>query len=197
MKIWKDSGFWILLLVNVSLLIRYLFFALPVEAVIIGYWTQSVILGMFHAARIFLYPVDKINEPRSNDVKRKGKVFTGVFFIIHYYGFHLAYLFIIVVSFSSAHMFKGWIFTAFSFLLSGFLEFRTDIRNDRKNPRFSVNALMFIPYIRIIPMHLFMAGPKWLNWTNEMMFLVLKSIADVLFYRLITYPKIKDKKKPV
>jgi hypothetical protein len=38
----------------------------------------------------------------------------------------------------------------------------------------------FMPYLRIVPMHLALLGIKFFDWSDATVFLVLKMVADVL-----------------
>jgi len=186
MKTYRDSGFWILLLVNLGLLIRFLFFNMPIESVMMAYWIQSVIIGLFNTARILLYPTQNITSPPEISLRKKSRNFTGVFFFFHFMGFHLAYLFLLVVTVGSPNMFHGFWLTVGGFLFAGLVEFINDRKADKgTNPPFSVGGLMFMPYLRIIPMHLFIAGPHWLGWSHGAMFLALKIPVDILLYLIM------------
>lgn len=179
----KDYSLWILLAANIALLVRHFFFHLPLESVVLGYWTQSVILGFFHVVRIAKYPVSAdLSAPKPS------KTFSVLFFLFHYNAFHLVYFFMIAVSFPGGHLFNGWGFTFLSFLIAGFAEFKNNVEQDRIKPKFGLDWLFFVPYIRIVPMHLFVFGPRLFGISYLSTFLVLKVAVDMVFY-LVVSPK--------
>ena len=57
-------------------------------------------------------------------------------------------------------------------------------------------AMFFIPYLRIIPMHLSILLPVIIHIGNMGIFLVLKAIADVVMY-LVTKPPGNSKEQGV
>ncbi len=60
------------------------------------------------------------------------------------------------------------------------------IRNKRLQQSILINygQLFFMPYLRIIPMHLMILAPAFLGWQASTVFLVLKMLADAGMYLL-------------
>ena len=122
--------------------------------------------------------------PVKNTTKTKGCA--ASFFAVHYGLFHLAYgVFLLVFTKLKIDFHFVWIGLA-AFSLNLIIEF---IRHKQWQSVNAVNLgkMFFLPYLRIIPMHLMILGPAFLNWKASTIFLVLKTAADVIMY-LLTSP---------
>lgn len=146
---------------------------------------QSVVLGIFHVYRLWVYPA-------LNGSWLKRSRFSAIaFFLFHYMGFHLGYLFLLVVTIKSPAMFSGWDVSLVAFLFAGFFELRNNLHRDKTNHRNYADTLFVLPYIRVIPMQLFVVGPNLLGISHIGAFLLLKVLADVIFY--FATPSVKRK----
>jgi len=56
-----------------------------------------------------------------------------------------------------------------------------------KTQQVNVGLLFFLPYVRIIPMHLMILLPKFFGITPTLLFLVLKMGADLLTFRIYNF----------
>ena len=50
--------------------------------------------------------------------------------------------------------------------------------------KFNIGTIFFLPYLRVIPMHLMIMGSVFLSVQPSVIFLVLKTIADILSFML-------------
>jgi hypothetical protein len=57
---------------------------------------------------------------------------------------------------------------------------------DYKNHPPNLDTMFFLPYLRIVPMHLMILLPAFLGWQPSLVFLVLKAIFDVLGHLITT-----------
>jgi hypothetical protein len=149
------------------------------------YWIQSVMIGLFNALDLFLIKnPDKSMATESNpmDGSLSSRGCSALFFLVHYGGFHLAYAIFLLV------YVKGIIIA--NVLLFGFglllveLTFAFIKRRawEKKQTILSISSIFFMPYLRIIPMHLMILLPVFLGWNNVIVFLWLKMFTDVLMY---------------
>ena len=108
---------------------------------------------------------------------------TSVFFLFHYQFFHLVYAIFILVKVGVKVDFSFILITIAAMLLELSVSF---IRNKRLQQNIQINygQLFFMPYLRIIPMHLMILGPAFLGWQASTIFLVLKMLADIGMYLL-------------
>jgi hypothetical protein len=148
------------------------------------YWLQSVIIGMFSYRRMrglhrFSTEGYRINgralEPTESTQRQ-----TAGFFALHYGFFHLVYAIFLTQQKMPA---QDWVWVAvagIAFFLNhrdSYLRFREADRQGEPN----IGALMFLPYLRILPMHLmiifgigFMGGGPF----AVLLFAMLKTAAD-------------------
>lgn len=180
----------------------------PMALLLWPYWCQSLIIGWFARKRIlalqrfstegFLIN-DQAVEPTPETQRR-----TASFFALHYGFFHLGYLAFLVAGQSGARMTSGdgtqvspssfaglqgfdvllILALAISFWLSHRASHREHVAADlRRTP--NIGSLMFIPYLRIVPMHLTIIlgvtlGDEW----GRLLFGSLKTAADVLMHKI-------------
>jgi hypothetical protein len=130
----------------------------PLGVLLWPYWVQSVIIGVFNYRRIMAlrefstegFRINRRSVPPNEQTKRT----TARFFALHYGLFHAAYvLFLALLSRISA---LDWLWVGAAsivFLLNhwqSFARFREADRQGRPN----IGTLMFLPYLRVVPMHL-------------------------------------------
>lgn len=165
------------------------------------YWAQSVIIGIFNFCRI-LKLRDFSTEGFTSNGKRvpetpKGKRSTAFFFALHYGLFHFGYLVFLLVIFSGGDRDFGyesswdggeaegfWIGSAvLGFLVGHWFSFRQNVAADLRG-RPNIGTMMFLPYARIIPMHLTIIFGSMLatNRIAVLLFSVLKTGADYLMH---------------
>ena len=157
------------------------------------YWIQSIIIGFFNFVE--LYSIKNYDagtlQLNSVPVTTKNKGCLPWFFMFHYGFFHFVYAIFLMVGFGISSVDKTFLLigvSAFLFeALSGFL------RRKALSGEVPVNlgALFFLPYLRIIPMHLMILGPAFLGWEPSVIFLILKTLADMLSFMF--YQRMWDK----
>lgn len=155
---------------------------------LIVYWFQTVIIGFFNFFRIlalknFSTENFKINN-RPVEPTQSTKFFTAVFFAFHYGFFHFAYLVFIFSSLltTRANIDGIYIFSGVVvFGINHFFSFRHNKKIDEQKKQ-NIGSLMFIPYIRIIPMHIIIIFGTILGAGSLLIFLILKTIADMAMH---------------
>lgn len=133
------------------------------------YWAQSVIIGFFHFFRILMLRSFSTEGFTSNGSRvpetRKGKISTAIFFAIHYGFFHLVYA-VFLVGFASSDKSAEpasleaeqsgiiwFLLSVLGFFLGHGYSFYQNVRADLERKP-NLGTMMFLPYARIVPMHL-------------------------------------------
>lgn len=187
----RDPSFWTLLTINLAILAYYLYHGTGFKTLVWIYWFQSVIIGVFNFMNLVTIHNIKpgsisINDkPVTKDGEARGCL--APFFAVHYGVFHLAYLIFIFTITDMKEPFDFLLFeisvgALFLDQLWNFIRAKLWERTHQTNP----STLFFLPYLRIVPMHLTILLPGFLKGFSHLaIFLVLKTLADMLMY-LIT-----------
>lgn len=176
-KYLSDPGIWMLLLMNSFVLYYYTTHPTIIHTIIALFWLQSVIIGIFNALDIFTLTntVPGSFEINNTDGNRPGCA--GSFFLVHYGFFHLMYLLFLVPSVVDLRQ-LDWSFLRIAFWLliaCSITEFiRDKIRN--KHEAVNIGMMFFMPYARIIPMHLIILVPSFLWYRHLYYFWCLKPL---------------------
>ncbi|MEM7602519.1 MAG: DUF6498-containing protein [Verrucomicrobiota bacterium] len=174
------------------------------------YWAQSVIIGFFHFFRILCLKKFCTEGFTSNGqpvpANTKGKRSTALFFAAHYSFFHFGYL-MFILAMGDSHddapaptdeesKWEGlWMLLSIvGFVLGHGYSFYQNVKADLSNKP-NLGTMMFLPYARIIPMHLtiFAGNIFESNRIAVLIFSVLKTGADHLMH--IVEHKVLQKKK--
>lgn len=213
-KFW-DKSTKILIISNIITIIFALLEGWDLNNVLWIYWFQSLIIGYFNYKRILKLENFTTENLRMNDQPvsptENSKKQIANFFLMHYGLFHLGYLLFLMSNFSFS--FKGS-YLGFSFIIAilSFVasiitfyfnhktSFEFNYQEDLKS-KINIGTLMFIPYARIIPMHLIIIFAGNLASSNInisvngvmfpifstftiLFFLSLKTIADVIMHKV-------------
>lgn len=174
-----DTGLWANLAMNLYLVYEYVKTPAIIDTVIVVFYVQSVLIGVFNALDIFT-----VTHAAKKERKSMSKGCMGLFFMFHYGMFHLVYLFFLPSVINIKNI--DWHFALLAFYLvltSCFITFIQDKWRNRTEA-INVDALFFMPYARVVPMHLVILVPKFLNISAPLLFLLLKTLADVVSYRV-------------
>ncbi|MFH1506696.1 MAG: DUF6498-containing protein [archaeon] len=206
---WAESSLWSLLAANAITIVLAVVYEWSIWTVMMIYWWQSIIIGFFHFLRLlklknpYIGPGSKaykyqqgkgfvpVSDAKKNSLVTGMKVFTAVFFLMHYGGFHLGYLFFLTIF---SYIKGGGIFSGDTvaialavaiFFINHLFSFRKNLERDAKKTQ-SIGKMMFLPYARIIPMHLTIIFAFFFldSIAGLVFFLVLKTIADVIMHRI-------------
>jgi hypothetical protein len=196
-KLISDPSFLALLGVNVYSMYYYFNHPEIFTTLIWLYWAQSVMLGLFNFLDLLTIGNKGVN-PLTNSSGEKvnwGTAGLAFFFFFHYGFFHLVY-FIFLFSLKKSGPFNYEFFKIFLLLFLGsqIINFVQHKIQNRKIPP-DIGKKFFLPYLRILPMHLCILIPAFLGWGNLQIFVILKVVADLLAY-IITSPRYTKKEKP-
>jgi Family of unknown function (DUF6498) len=170
-----------LLGVNLGVIVFALVDDWSLPTILASYLVQSIIIGLFQAKKMSDLTVFSTDGFLINDHPVKPTVATRrevvVFFLVHYGAFHAAYAAFIL----SAGR-PNWLDVAISgtaFFANHLYSYVVNrIHPAKRVP--NIGTMMFFPYIRIVPMHVFIvfgaltAGPRF----ALVIFLLLKTLAD-------------------
>jgi hypothetical protein len=171
----------------------------PLIEVMWIYWAQSVTIGIFNFIRIWRLKEFSTEGLTMNDrtvePTEKSKKDVALFFAMHYGLFNAAYLIFLIQISRGAEIenMNTGVFTAgapasvmvilgmsLMFFFNHLYSFLYNKDNYRGIP--NIGTMMFFPYARIIPMHLsFIIGASFTQGAI-ILFLLLKTIADVIMH---------------
>ncbi len=154
------------------------------------YWWQNVIIGFLNWRRIV-----NLKEFSSSGLKIDGRLVENTpktrkevawFFLAHYGLFHLAYL-IFILGINDEKSPEGVMHTAIGlsiFLVNHVFSHYYNRKQDSSG-KTNIGAIMFFPYLRVVPMHLVIIAGAWLTQESIwalFIFLLLKSVVDLIMH---------------
>ena len=148
-----------LLLANAATLAAALAFDWGVGWLLWPYWLQSVVIGWYARRRMLALQRFSTEGFTSNGQRvpedDRGKRSTANFFALHYGFFHLGYLVFLAAEHRPGAPWDWLLLLACgaSFVLSQRQTYREQHAADLRG-RPNLGALMFTPYLRVVPMHL-------------------------------------------
>lgn len=172
------------------------------------YWIQSVVIGVYAYQRIQARSVIDTAEIRINgrpiEDPDEARRWLATFFALHYGLFHLVYLIFLgvytlfalfapVFGREAATVFSGLghvhpfdplfvLALGASFAYGQHLAYRAE-RSDPRHGPVRAGTLMMLPYLRILPMHVLIIGGMLFGASAVTVFVVLKTVADLLTAR--------------
>lgn len=183
----SDTSFLSLLFSNILVIILAIIQRWEVSTVLWVYWIQSIIIGFFQFLRILSLKNFSTQKFEINNKPvlptTQTKIFTAFFFLFHYGFFHFIYAIFLFNLFTSNQPFD---FTYLSiggliFFLNHFFSYRQNKIIDEQKIQ-NLGTLMFTPYTRIIPMHLIIIFGAILGQSVLIVFLLLKTLADLIMH---------------
>lgn len=182
-----------LVITNLIAMAMALIFKWPLGLLLWPYWIQSVVVGYFSRKRMlalghFSTQGFMINNrpAEANEATQKS---TANFFAVHYGFFHLGYLVFIATRASDLDRWD-WLGVAtagIAFAWTHRYSYQQNIEADATGTP-NIGTLMFLPYLRIVPMHLtILAGGVFagsFSAPSIIVFSLLKTAADVGMHRV-------------
>ncbi len=159
------------------------------------YWFQSITIGLFNFLDLLTIKNYEAGSFTMNDqpATDANKGCTAWFFLLHYGGFHLGYAIFLLVGFGIRSVNKMvFLLGIASFFLEAIINFIRQKQMER-SIAFNIGTLFFLPYLRIVPMHLMILLPAFLGWKPSLLFLILKMGADIISFAV--YHKLNNKNK--
>jgi len=189
---WFDNSLRALIVSNVVTIIIAVVEDWSLSVVLLIYWTQSVIIGIFHIRRMlnlgeFTTSGLKMNG-RPVEATPKSKKQIAAFFALHYGFFHLVYLVFVLTAVSSDDGLSslGWlglIGGSSVFAVNHFFSYIHNRDLDRTGKP-NLGTMLFLPYARIVPMHLIIVMGAAFGGSRValVVFLSLKTLADAVMH---------------
>lgn len=183
-----DSSVLSLFLSNLLVIILAIVQSWETATVLWVYWMQSVIIGLFQFFRIL--SLKKFSTEKFTINNRpvlpspQTKIFTAFFFAFHYGFFHFIYAIFLFNFFTNQPLDFLYLFTGgFIFFLNHLFSFYHNRIVDQQKVQ-NIGQLMFSPYIRIVPMHLIVVFGAILGQSTLVIFLILKTLADLIMHNI-------------
>lgn len=181
---------WPLLVVNLFTIIAAVYQGWDFNTLIWIYFIQSLIIGFFQFLKIWTvknYRFDNINfQVNGKKVKPYAQMNKAVagFFVIHYGGFHAAYLLWLIQEVPLQNS-KAIIYMGSLYFVNHLISFGKNFFYDSHRKK-DLGFLMFFPYARIFPMHIFIVLGLSISGGifSLIFFLVLKTFADIIMHAL-------------
>lgn len=180
-----------LVIANAVTLVMALVFQWPLSLLLWPYWIQSVVIGFFSGRRMLALQRFSTKDVLVNDQPVEPTEATKhsavLFFTLHYGFFHLGYAFFIATRADELGRWD-WIgigVAALSFVWNHRFSYRQNIEADSAGTP-NIGTLMFLPYLRVVPMHLtILAGGVLTGGFSVLavvVFCLLKTGADVAMH---------------
>ena len=211
-KILLDPSFWILFIVNVLVVVRYLQNPGIFTTLVWLYWSQNVLYGLFNFADIVTSKnvnvkdgvaaikgsqkevgttADPTPKPFKTDKQIASDMAWGFLYIFGFFHFIIA---IFLFSMKKTGPFdwgfyKEYLAIFFVSQIAVFIQHKFKNRDKAAD----VTLMSVLPYLRVVPVHLCILIPAFLPVSNLIVFLVLKVIADMItFVQTANYYKKED-----
>lgn len=183
-----DRSLWVLVAANVIALGLALYDGWRTVDLMAAYWAQSVIIGIANFFRIrgldrFSTEGFSINDTPAQETPAVRRS-TANFFALHYGLFHAVYFMFLSKSGGIEAFADRWFLVAAAlFAVNHFFSYRVNAARDRRG-RPNIGTLMFLPYLRVIPMHLtlLIGGLVIASPAALLLFGVLKTAADAAMH---------------
>jgi len=195
----RDYGGWLILLANGLALAIALWQDWRLVDLVFPFWIQSIVIGLFSYLRMLklrtFSTVGLLVNGKPVDPTPKTRRSIANFFALHYGLFHLAYFVFIgalaggepeVAAVGDAPQLDQrliYVALTLSFLISHGLSHYEHVAADLAGEP-NIGTLMFMPYLRIVPMHLtIVCGAIAGGSLGIVFFMVLKTAADLGMHR--------------
>lgn len=191
-EIAKDLSLWTLIGSNAFMLLWAIIEKWPLIEIMWVYWFQSVGIGIIWFFRIWTIKnvyVEKDFQSIGDAKSSFGRKLNALFLIFHYGFFHIGYM-AFLAGRSEEVVFRPIYFMALIFFANQLFSFI--YHKDWSNTKpVKYGKLVFMPYLRIVPMHITIIGAGILkdklniNFEHTAVlasFLILKTVADVGMY---------------
>jgi len=200
-NILSDPELYFLLLINGVMVWLYYHGQIDPVTVLWIFYFQNILIGIQYFIRMMMlknfstenYTLN--GKPVTDPIKvKRGMAF---FFALHYGAFHIVYFIFLVVMTAQAkyiHFDSIYFNTAIAgFAVNTIFSLVSQVKQDRE-VKASLSGIMFTPYLRVVPMHLFLifgfsqqlqsanANSSLMHMDPFTLFLLLKTLSDVLFY---------------
>jgi hypothetical protein len=188
-KIITDPAFYTLVLLNIFFIYEYKDDPKKYNSIVWMFWCQSVLIGIFNFLDLLTTKSVDAKGFTMNDQPvdpQKSRGCYSFFFLFHYEFFHFVYFIFLIVQLGAASIDVSFLKFALAALTVNLVIDFIRHKQEYKNHQPRLSTMFFLPYLRIIPMHLMILVPSFLNIKPSLVFLVLKALFDVVGYVVTT-----------
>lgn len=182
-SIFYDLGLWLLLVFNAYAVYCYYVNPASINTIYLIFWLQSVFIGIFNVIGMLTFTNRVTNSFTVNDLPGNRPGCAAGFFTVHYGIFHLVYLVFIFVKLVKVPQ-LDWQFLKLSFFAifaGSIMQYVADKKRNRTEA-VNIGTMFFVPYARIIPMHITILIPMFFSISAPSIFLGLKTVADLIMH---------------
>jgi hypothetical protein len=177
-----DPAFLAIIAMNVYLVITYYRDPNSIHAIILFFWIQNVLIGLFHFLDMLTVQHTREGSFPIGNSGKNAKGCSALFFLVHYSAFQVGYLIFVVMHIDMKQVNWHYVYISFWLLLAGmFMQFIINKRRE-EGIEMNITSMIFLPYLRIIPMHLMIFVPALLHLSSYLVFLLLKAGCDAGMY---------------
>ena len=189
----SDNSLFVLIAVNIAVLVVALVMQMSLRGLMLVYWTQSVVIGLCHVVR--MVRLRRWSSRAASvggvtldiNVSGRSKREIAVFFLFHYGIFHAGYLVFIVAAAKPGELagIGAYAVCGAAFAANHLYSLRHNLARDAAGAP-HIGALMMLPYVRILPMHVVIATGLYLTGgaAGLLVFGALKTVADALMHTI-------------
>jgi len=186
----NDSSTLALVGANALTLVLALALDWPVGTLLWPYWLQNLVIGWYARKRMLALGRFSTEGFTSNDepvpADESGKRSTASFFVMHYGLFHLVYFMFLCAEAPVSGGLDALVVLAcgFSYVVAQRQTCADQIASDALGTP-NLGKLMFLPYLRVLPIHLaIVLGTTRIGPAALVLFVGLKTVADIALDRL-------------
>jgi hypothetical protein len=179
--IFSDRTLWSLLGANALTFIVAHAYGWGITELLWTYWLQNIAIGAVNVVRILRlkeystdnFLINNVQPPANTATKR----YVAGFFAFHYGFFHFGYLVFLMKDANLAFS-LGTLMTAATFFFNHLFSYFKNLPYD--GPATRIGTIMFRPYLRIIPMHVFIMIASVTGFFAVPIFVLVKTVIDLI-----------------
>lgn len=190
---WSSPSVLFLILVNLIPLVGVLALGWDVGLIMLLYWMETVVIGLYNVPKILTSRQSAVSEERGRAAAKAvgfgGRLFLAVFFMVHFGGFNAGHYLFLDGMFGLPPVDVQALIAAGGIALSHGFSFLHNWIGKREFERSSPSLQMFMPYGRIVVMHIVIIAGGFLVMLFEdgLVFLLLligmKTGVDLISHR--------------
>lgn len=181
-----DPSLFGLIFSNVLSIVLALVFHWDLSEILWIYWAQNVIIGISNFIRIMSLKEFTTGGLKSNGrpvpETQKAKRDTAFFFLIHYGFFHLVYAVFLgtrnPINLANTEQTVFLLVAVLGFAVTHGYSLIHNKGDDFRHRKPNLGALLFYPYMRVLPMHFIILTGAFLDGGATPIFMAMKTVAD-------------------
>lgn len=199
-KILTDPALYALVILNIIFISEYKDDPKQYTTIVWVFWCQSVLIGVFNFIELLTTKTVESKGFKMNNVPvdpKKSRGCYSFFFLFHYEFFHFAYFIFLIVQLGFRDIDGSFLKLALLGITLNLVIAFIQNKQDYKKHLPNLGTMFFLPYLRIVPMHMMILLPAFFNWRPALVFLILKGVFDVIGHLITTrWYWVKEEQKP-